>query len=224
MFRCSRVTTTPGIARRWSSPTNMTERSVFATLFPTASLQLFPTASLQRCLFHVLRSMSREITLDKMGIRAGQRDALLAIFGAMASAHSEEVFAEQCELLEKMDVPAASDYFAKNWLPIKQQWVSCLKARHFTIGETTNNRLESFNAKVKSVCSRYASLDSFFSDFLAVLRVLRDERVHASTVTSISRIISTPYNMMEADLQYKDLLTSYAYEKVLLQIARRDAT
>ena len=97
-------------------------------------------------------------------------------------------------------------------------------ARHFTIGETTNNRLQSFNAKVKSVCSRYASLDSFFSDFLAVLRVLRDERVHASTVTSISRIISTPDNMMGADLQYKDLLTSYAYEKVLLQVARRDAT
>ena len=41
---------------------------------------------MQLCLFHVMRSKSREITMDKMGVRSGQRDALLAIFGAMATA------------------------------------------------------------------------------------------------------------------------------------------
>ena len=66
-------------------------------------------------------------------------------------------------------------------------WVSSMKARQFTVGETTNNRLESFNAKVKSVCSRYASLDTFFKEFLAVLR---DERVHASAVANISHTIT----------------------------------
>ena len=39
------------------------------------------------------------------------------------------------------------------------------------MGETTNNRLEGFNAKVKIVCSLYASLDTFFKEFLSVLRV-----------------------------------------------------
>ena len=174
----------------------MTERSVFATLFPAAALQL--------CLFHVLRSMSHEVTLDKMGVRAGQRDALLAVFGSMATAHSDVVYEEQCALLRQMDVPAATEYFQKNWEPIKPQWVSFLKAKQFTVGETTNNRLESFNAKVKSVCSRYASLDTFFKEFLAVLRVLRDERVHASAVA-------------------RDVLTSYAYEKVVKQIGLREA-
>ena len=42
------------------------ERAVFAKVFPGICLQL--------CLFHVLRSFRREITCDKMGIRAGERD------------------------------------------------------------------------------------------------------------------------------------------------------
>ena len=79
-----------------------------------------------------------------------------------------------------------------------------MKARQFIVEETTNNHLEGFNDKVKSVCSRYASLDTFFKEFLAVLR---DERVHASAVASISHAITTPANMTEDDLQYKDLLT-----------------
>ena len=42
---------------------DMAERSVFAVQFPSAHLQL--------CLFHILRSFSREVTIDKMGIRSG---------------------------------------------------------------------------------------------------------------------------------------------------------
>jgi len=41
--------------------------------------KVFPGISLQLCLFHVLRSFRREITWDKMGIRAGERDHTLEI-------------------------------------------------------------------------------------------------------------------------------------------------
>ena len=59
---------------------DMTERNAFSLAFPAATLQL--------CLFHTLRSFSREVTLDKMVIRAGQCDALLEVFNAMANARS----------------------------------------------------------------------------------------------------------------------------------------
>ena len=48
------------------SDKNCNERAVFTKEFPGICLQL--------CLFHVLRSFRREITCDKMGIRAGERD------------------------------------------------------------------------------------------------------------------------------------------------------
>ena len=62
--------------------------------------------------------------------------------------------------------------FEKNWLPIKKDWVSCFMGRCFNLGESMNNRLESFNGKIKSVCLRFASLYSFFQyNFLSMLRV-----------------------------------------------------
>ena len=42
----------------------------------------------------------------------------------------------------------------------------CFKG--YTVGERTNNRLESINAKVKSACSKYASLSTFFEQFYRV--------------------------------------------------------
>ena len=161
----------------------MCERNVFSAAFPAASLQL--------CLFHTLHSFSREVTLDKMGIRAGQRDALLKIFNAMAVARCERQFDEQCTLLEDMAIQPALAYFRRNWLPTKHEWVSCYKVRHFMLGEQTNNRLESLNGKIKSVCSGFASLDTFFSDLFTVLRVLRGERVHTSIIARISKSIVT---------------------------------
>ena len=44
---------------------------------------LFPGASLQLCLFHVLRSMKREIHCEKMGISLGQKNACLEIIRKM---------------------------------------------------------------------------------------------------------------------------------------------
>ena len=65
-----------------------------------------------------------------------------------------------------------------NWNLINDQWLEGLKGQAFSQGETTNNRLESINAKVKNVCTRYATLENFFTNFIAVLSVLRKERTH----------------------------------------------
>ena len=180
----------------------------------------FPAATMQLCLFHTLRSFSRELTQEKMGVRAGLRDALLTVFNGMASARSEE-FEQQCAALADLDIPAASQYFERHWLPIKEQWVSFFKSRHFTLGEQTNNRLESLNGKIKSVCSRYSSLDVFFADFFCVLRVLRGERSHASIIARVSKLTSLSPELTDDAECYRQLLTPYACQLVVEQLARR---
>ena len=110
-------------------------------------------------------------------------------------------------------------YFQRNWLPIKHEWVSCFKAKHFTLGEQTNNRLESLNGKIKSVCSRFASLDNFFSDFFCVLR---GERDHSSIIARVSKSTHEAANVTDDDRQYQALLTPHAFDLVLSQIARRE--
>lgn len=48
----------------------------------------------------------------------------------------------------------------------------------------TNNRLESINAKLKSVISRYSSLEQFVDNFFLILRVLRSERDHKAALAA----------------------------------------
>ena len=66
------------------------ERAVFAKEFPGICLQL--------CLFHVLRSFRREITCDKMGIRAGERDHALEILLKLAYSRSESDYNQHYEV------------------------------------------------------------------------------------------------------------------------------
>ena len=48
----------------------------------------------------------------------------------------------------------------------------------------TNNRVESINAKLKSVVSRYSSLEEFVEKFFLILRVLRAED-HKASLTAL---------------------------------------
>ena len=65
-----------------------------------------------------------------------------------------------------------------------------LSVTKFTLGEKTNNRLESINGKLKSVCSRFASLSCFFDHFFAVLSVLCNERDHSTVMALVGKLVS----------------------------------
>ena len=123
----------------------MTERSVLAEVFPGATLQL--------CLFHTLRSFKREFSMEKMGLRADMRDTVLEIMTAMVHVNSPTIFDENYAMLQDLQLQPVVEFFNKNWLGIKHEWVTCYKNDHFTLGELTNNWLESTNGKIKIVYS-----------------------------------------------------------------------
>ena len=64
------VNVAQGHNKAWSDK-DMTERCVFVAAFPQAKLHL--------CMFHTLRSFSREVTQEKLGVKTGARDALLVV-------------------------------------------------------------------------------------------------------------------------------------------------
>ena len=194
---------------------DLTERKTLAEEFPNAALQL--------CLFHTLRSFKREFSLDKLGLRPGIRDTVLEILGKMANAKSPHMFNEQYEALKNLGVRAVIDFFEKNWLPIKEEWATCYKNSKFTLGELTNNRLESMNGKIKSVCSKFASLDTFFSEFFDVLRVLRSERNHSHIMQRIKTPAMRQHEVTSEDMKYATYVTPYAYSLILKQLLLRDS-
>ena len=122
------------------------ERSVFQKEFPDAVLHL--------CLFHTLRSFRREVTCVKLGIRPGERDHALELFTKLVYSKSENEYDENYQELLQSGLSTVISYY-NNWHPIRLEWVECFKGVNFSLGETTNNRLENINGKIKSVCNRY---------------------------------------------------------------------
>ena len=86
----------------------------------------------------------------------------------------------------------------------------------------TNNRLESLNAKLKSVVSRYSSFEEFVEKFFLVLQVLRDERDHMAGLTALKVPITFHTNKDIAHIDYMKHLTPYAYKFIAKQLGLKE--
>jgi zinc finger SWIM domain-containing protein 3 len=113
-----------------------------------------PQASMLICLFHVLRTFRREVTCEKMNIRAAQRDFCLDILQKIVYSRTSADYDANVTVLEESGVQSVIDYYRANWHNIKEQFVECFKGQNVTLGTRTNNRLECINQKIKSVCSK----------------------------------------------------------------------
>lgn len=152
-----------------------------------------------------------------MGITSAERlralEILLGIAHSKTSTESDQALDE----LKTSKMKSVSEYVLQNWDPIKEQLVACFKDKTFNLGETTNNRLESTFSKIKSVCSRYATLTQFFSEFCCVLKSLREQRNY-HYLMAITRK-KTEFGSLDKVLQLCcDCLTPYAFKFVKDQL------
>ncbi|XP_065647947.1 uncharacterized protein LOC136077346 [Hydra vulgaris] len=188
---------------------DMAERDSLRTTFPNAVLLL--------CLFHVLRAMSREVTVLKMGISESQRLYALRALQKMAYASSELQFEKlNCEFVEKMPDSVVS-YFETNWNNCKTEWVFCWQQQNLTFGQRTTNRLESVNRRIKSVLNLLNPLPIFFKDLFSVIDVMRKERNHNFVIAGERISVNT---VLDNDVieEFSKILTPYALSFVRSQL------
>ena len=135
------------------------ERDIIKKCLPSAKVLIY--------LFHTLRTFRREISCDKLGITSGARVLSLELIQKMAYARSEAEYNSLYAQFQK-DVPKeVVEYFNECWHIIKDEWVIGIMSCCGTFLNTTNNRLESINAKLKQVISRNSSLEDFIHHFLS---------------------------------------------------------
>ena len=164
--------------------------------------------------------MKREVTCEKLGLCPGERDHALEMLTQLVYSKSEAEYTQHYQFLLGSGLRSVIDYYNSNWHPIRHQWVECFKGANFTMGEKTNNRLECINSKIKSVCSNYASLATFFDQFFAVLACLRNERDHTTLMAMVKKRI-TVQSKESTEEKFAELLTPYALSYVEKQLALR---
>ena len=178
------------------------ERDAFSNCFPSAKLLI--------CLYHTLRSLRREVTCEKMGITSAERSHCLEILQAIAYSNTEDEYNSNVNLLRNTKIKSVIHHCQENWLPVKEQWVKCFKSQAFNLGETTNNRLGSTFNKIKSVCSKYANLIQFFTEFFTVLKFLRSDRNHHYLMSLVRRSTNNS-SKSPVEKSYSNILTPCAY-------------
>jgi zinc finger SWIM domain-containing protein 3 len=125
---------------------DLLERSVIKDTFSEANVII--------CIFHSMRIFSREITCEKMGISQADRNKSLEILQKMVYAKTEGEFEQLHNVLNISAPKRVIEYFDKNWYPIKDEWSMSKNFMKGCFQNTTNNRIESINAKLKSVITK----------------------------------------------------------------------
>ena len=108
-------------------------------------------------------------------------------------------------------------YFNESWHSIKDEWVLGLKSACGSFLNSTNNRLESINGKLKQVITHHSSLEDFVTNFFVILTALRTERDHKAAVM-FQKVKVQPFQEGAAEYDFVKHLTSYASSFVIKQI------
>ena len=130
---------------------------------------------------------------------------------------NDEDYQKQYNLFLKAAPIHVANYFNKNWHTIRNEWVMGNKCHSGNFLNSTNNRVESFNGKLKSVIDHHSSLEMFLEGLLSIIYVLRNERDH-KVVLSVQKRKFHNYELNSAECEYLKHLTPYAGEYAVKQL------
>lgn len=175
-----------------------------------------PQAKLKICLFHVLRTFRREITAEKTGVNKRQRINILEILQKIAYSTSLEQYEANKAVLMETQNAQVIEYFCQSWDPIRDQWVVGL-ATSCSLGNKTNNRLESINQKIKQVIERSAKFDNFARDWIVFLNIHRTE-ISGKMCRVTAKVPIAASTDSTVASEYRSCLTDFAFKLVEAQL------
>lgn len=171
-----------------------------------------PQASKLICLFHALQIFQREITASKLNITNVEVTKSLQYINKLANAESEENYNNLLTEMKK-DVPKpVLNYFFKNWHDLRNEWVRGLTAKSGNFFNSTNNRLESLNAKLKSIISTYSTLNEFIEKIFMFLNIKRMQFKNQLS----KMMLKVPCNISKSktEISFYKYVTPFAFAKL----------
>ena len=111
-----------------------------------------PQANIRLCFFHILGAYTKHLT--KLTLNDEQKEQAITLFRQLCYATSLEEYNEIESRMFEICPSSLVAYFRSNWQNIKEMWAGYTLGNITSYGNTTNNRLESKNSKLKLVMNR----------------------------------------------------------------------
>ena len=138
----------------------------------------FPSATVLFCQWHVIKAMFKHIA--DCGIEKSMRDKARETIKCLVYAKDESEYDQLKEELFEATNAKFKKYFLANWESYQEMWVTFKRDKYVHFGNTTNNRLESNNQKLKDVTTRTSTLSEMFQNVLLFARTCESEYKHSS--------------------------------------------
>jgi len=177
--------------------------------------QEFPQASILFCQFHVIKYLFKQIV--ELDVAKDSRDQAREAIRRLVNANSESEYAAFKQDLFDTTNSAFKGYFLKNWDACKQKWTTFLRDDHLHFANTTNNRLECHNHKLKDVVARSMSVSEMFDKVLLFSRTNAAEYSHKSFVEEFSEL-STAHDSIAGVSEICSTCTAYSSERMIEQL------
>ncbi|XP_057320539.1 uncharacterized protein LOC130664581 [Microplitis mediator] len=190
---------------------DLTERRVISDLFPGIPTLL--------CLFHTLRTFGRKVTVQEMEISASERITSLNFLEKLAKSSSAENYDKIYEEFKKAVPLQVLEYFNQNWHPIRAEWTA-YSMKYGNLGNTTNNRLESLNSKIKNKLLRHKSLVNFINNFFELILSRQHESNHKRANEFLKINTSKSFLTVDEENKFRSYLSEPVFEKVLNEIQK----
>lgn len=147
---------------------------------------VFPHAGIHICIFHVIQIFQHEITAQKLNITEQTRKEALNILIEMIHCRTERQYRDLYTELTSLNSEKLTEYFCANWHrgETRQMWVGYFVNQVSHYNNRTNNRIESFNQKLKAIICSYAPLKHFFRDLSILVTSMSMEKTTKAISTS----------------------------------------
>ena len=119
-----------------------------------------PNAVVLFCQWHVLRAMFKQ--LSDCGVEKLRRDDARGAIQCLVHAKTQDDYYVKKQELFDTTNDRFKEYFLSNWEACIEMWATFKRDEYVHYGNTTNNRLESHNQKLKDVTSRTSTLSEMF--------------------------------------------------------------
>lgn len=187
---------------------DLLERDVLKDIFPGVPTYI--------CAFHSQKIFERVVNSPDMNLSSEVKVTAMKILKNMIFTSSEEEYDDLYSELNLTVSPKFMKYFDTNWHNIREDWCMYSVLKN-SLGNTTNNRLESANGKIKQAIKKNSSMTISIKDFFQWYASHKT----MSLLRTAEQFLKKPnlqFDPDDAEKKYIETLSQYASTKVLKEI------
>lgn len=175
----------------------------------------FPEATILFCQWHVMKAMFKKMV--ECDVDKSERDKVRDLIHQLVYSKNADDYEDIKQEIYSKTNAQFQQYFEANWDGCQEMWVTYKRDHHVHLGNTTNNRLESHNQKLKDLTYRSSNMTEMFQNVLRFSEISASEYSHAVFQEEFTTCTFADKGL-EGAQTIRSVCTQYAADTIIAQV------